>query len=140
MRTAVDLINLSPSAPLDGDVPEMVWTSKDVSYQHLSVFGCRAYVHIPKDERSKNDDKCKPCIFLGYGPKEFSYRLYDPIEKKVIRSRDVVFLEDQALQDLEPNEMSDLTPNFSVTETQGHRGDTEEYDDTVDDAIDDDDG
>ena len=52
----------------------------------------------------------------------------------------MVFLEDQALQDLEPNEMSDLTPNFSVTETQGHRGDTEEYDDTVDDAIDDDDG
>ena len=147
MRTAVDLINLSPSAPLDGDVPERVWTGKDVSYKHLKVFGCRAYVHIPKDERSKLDDKCKPCIFLGYGHEEFGYRLYDPVEKKVIRSRDVVFLEDQTLQDPEPNEMPDLTPDFSVTEhpmpapdTQGHGGDTEECEDTVDDAPDDDDG
>lgn len=26
---------------------------KDVSYDHLRVFGCRAFFHIPKDERSK---------------------------------------------------------------------------------------
>ena len=77
MRTEVDLINLSQLAPLDGDVPERVWTGKDVSYKHLRMFGCRAYVHIPKDERSKLDDKCKPIIFLGYGHEEFSYRLYD---------------------------------------------------------------
>ena len=31
VRVAVDLINLSPSAPLDGDVPERVWRGKDVS-------------------------------------------------------------------------------------------------------------
>ena len=30
MRTAVDLINLSSLAPLEGDVPERVWTGKDV--------------------------------------------------------------------------------------------------------------
>ena len=43
--------------------------------------------------------------------------------------------------------MSDLTLDFSVTEhptpapnTQGHGGDTEEYDDTIDDATDNDDG
>ena len=28
MRTAVDLINLSPSVPLNGDVPEKAWTGK----------------------------------------------------------------------------------------------------------------
>ena len=53
MSTAVDVINLSPCYPLNGDVPERVWTGKDVSYEHLRVFGCRAFVHIPKDERSK---------------------------------------------------------------------------------------
>lgn len=47
MRTTVDLINLSPSTHLDGDIPERVWTEKD--YKHLRVFGCRAYIHIPKD-------------------------------------------------------------------------------------------
>ena len=58
--------------------PGRVWTQKDVSYKHLRVFGCRAYVHIPKDERLKLDDKAKECIFLGYEHKELSvdYRIY----------------------------------------------------------------
>ena len=77
MKTSIDLINLSPSIRLKGDVPERVWTNKDVSYDHLRVFGCRAFVHIPKYERSKLDVKAKPCIFLGYGHEEFGYRLWD---------------------------------------------------------------
>nr|GEX47772.1 putative RNA-directed DNA polymerase, eukaryota [Tanacetum cinerariifolium] len=44
---------------------QWVWRDKDVSYSHLRVFGCKASVHIPKDERS--DVKNKPCVFLGYG-------------------------------------------------------------------------
>ena len=99
MCTAVDLINLSLSVLLEGDVLERVWTGKDVSYKHLRVFGYKAYVHIPKDERSKLDDKAKECIFLGYGHEEFGYRLWDPVARKLIRSRDVVFLEDQIVCD-----------------------------------------
>ena len=60
MRTSIDLINLSPSVPLKGDVPKRVWTGKDVSYDHLRVFDYRAFVHIPKDKRSKLDIKAKP--------------------------------------------------------------------------------
>ncbi|CAL1381478.1 unnamed protein product [Linum trigynum] len=75
MRTTVDLINISPLVPLEGDVPQRVWTGKEVSYEHLRVFGCKAYVHVPKDERAKLDDKAKPCIFMGYGREEFGYRL-----------------------------------------------------------------
>ncbi|KAI4324009.1 hypothetical protein L6164_023577 [Bauhinia variegata] len=59
MRTTVDLINLSPSVPLSGDIPERVWKGKDVSYKHLRVFGCKAFVHIPRDERFKLDAKSK---------------------------------------------------------------------------------
>jgi hypothetical protein len=51
-------------------------------------------MHIPKDERSKLDVKTRQCIFLGYGLDEFGYRLYDPVEKKLVRRRDVVFIED----------------------------------------------
>ena len=94
MRTSIDLINLSPLVPLKGDVPKRVWTWKDVSFDHLRVFGCKAFVHIPKDERSKLDVKAKPCILLGYGYEEFRHGLWDPLSKKIVRSRDVVFLED----------------------------------------------
>ena len=59
MRATVDLINLSPSYPLEGDIPERVWTGKFVSFEHLRVFGCKAFVHVPRDERSKLYTKTK---------------------------------------------------------------------------------
>ncbi|GKA87395.1 putative RNA-directed DNA polymerase [Tanacetum coccineum] len=104
LNTAVHVINLTPCVPLRFDVPDRVWSGKDVSYHHLRVFGCKASVHIPKDERSKLDVKNKPCVFLGYGQDELGYRLYDPVQKKLVRSRDVEFDEDQTLKDVEKTE------------------------------------
>lgn len=100
LYTAAHVINLSPSVPLDGDVPDKVWFGKEVSYNHLRVFGCKAFVHVPNDERSKLDPKTRQCIFVGYGQDQFGYRLHDPVEKKLVRSRDVVFLEDQNIEDI----------------------------------------
>ena len=101
MRTTVDLINLSPSYPLKGDIPKRVWTGKFVSFEYLRVFGCKTFVHVPRDERSKLDSKTKQCIFLGYSNEEFGYKLWDLTAKKIIRSRDVVFFEDQTIEDLD---------------------------------------
>jgi hypothetical protein len=64
----------------------MIWKDMDISYDHLRVFGCRVFVHIPKDERSKLDSKTNECIFMGYGNCELGYRLWDSIEKKLVRS------------------------------------------------------
>ena len=58
--TACCLINRSPSVPLDFDISKRVWTGKDVSYSHLKVFGCKAFVHVPKEQRSKLDSKSTP--------------------------------------------------------------------------------
>ena len=33
------------------------WYGKKPNVEHLKVFGCMAYVHIPKDERHKLDSK-----------------------------------------------------------------------------------
>ena len=75
INTVVYFINISPSVPLDFDISQRVWTGKDVHYSHLKVFGCKAFMHVPKEQRSKLDDKATPCIFIGYGDEEFSYRL-----------------------------------------------------------------
>ena len=77
VNTAVYLINGSPSVPLDFDIPQKVWTGKDVSYTHLKVFGCKVFIHVPKEERSKLADKATLCIFIGYGDEEFGYMLWD---------------------------------------------------------------
>ena len=47
--TACYLINRSPSIPLDFDIPERVWTRKDVSYSHLKVFRCKTFVYVLKE-------------------------------------------------------------------------------------------
>ncbi|CAL1399907.1 unnamed protein product [Linum trigynum] len=100
LLAAVYVWNRSPSVPLKYDAPEKVWTGKEVSYKHLRVFGCKAFVHIPKDERSKLDSKTRPCVFIGYGQNEFGYRFFDPIQKKLIRSRDAVFIENETIEDV----------------------------------------
>ena len=38
-------------------------------------------------------------FFFMYGHEEFRYRLWDPMSRKIVRSRDVVFLEDQLVDD-----------------------------------------
>ena len=93
VNTAVYLINRSPSIPLGLDIPERAWKGCDPVYTHLRVFGCKAYMHVPKDQRSKLDSKTNPCVFVGYGDEEYGFRLYDPEKGKVVRSRDVVFFE-----------------------------------------------
>ena len=84
LMTMTYVINKSPSTPLDGDVPQRVWTRKDVSYRHLKVFNYLTYVHVAKDKWGKLDPKTRPSIFLGYGDDAFGYRLWNIQEKKVI--------------------------------------------------------
>ena len=58
------VLNRSPCVPLQHEVPEKVWSGKDISYNRLRVFGCKAFVHIPKNKRSKLDEKTRH-IFIG---------------------------------------------------------------------------
>ncbi|KAG6766414.1 hypothetical protein POTOM_030496 [Populus tomentosa] len=109
MKIAVAMINLSPSVPLEFEVSDRVWKGNDVSYTHLRVFGCRAFVHVPRDERSKLDSKTKQCIFLGSEDDEFGYRLWDPKEKKIVRNRDVIFFKDQTIEDFKQKEKIEST-------------------------------
>ena len=95
VRTTCYLINRSPSTALDGGIPREVWTGKKLNYSHLKIFGCEAFVHIPKENRTKLDDKSMKCIFLGYADDEFGYHLLDLIKYKIIRSRDVIFNESE---------------------------------------------
>ena len=95
VRTACYLINRSPTIALDGGIPEEVWTGKNLNYSHLKIFGCEAFIHIPKENRTKLDDKSMKCIFLGYADEDFGYRLWDPVKHKIIRSRDVIFNESE---------------------------------------------
>jgi hypothetical protein len=38
---------------LDGGIPEEAWIGKKVNYSFLKTFGCEAFVHIDKENRTK---------------------------------------------------------------------------------------
>ena len=71
----------------------------------MRVFGCKAFVYISKDERS-NLAKAKECTYLGSPRDELGFKLWDPINKKIVRSRDVVFFEDHTIHDIQRSEKS----------------------------------
>ena len=91
--TTCYLVNQSPSSALDDKTPHEVWSRKKPSLQHLRVFGCDAYVHVPKENRSKLDNKVEKCIFIGYKDGVKGYKIWNPENKKIVYSRDVVFRE-----------------------------------------------
>jgi hypothetical protein len=59
----------------------------------LKTFGCEAFVHIDKENRTKIEAKSRKCTFIGYNVNAFGYRLWDYENKKIIRSRYVIFNE-----------------------------------------------
>ena len=83
------LINNNPTRANGGTTFEQFYSGKTPKFRHLQVFGYLAYVHIPKDNRTKLDSKTFNCFFLGYDTESKVYRLYDPNKKKIILSKDV---------------------------------------------------
>ncbi|KAL0544873.1 hypothetical protein IC582_020003 [Cucumis melo] len=89
----VYLSNCSPTRSLWNKTPQQAWTGRKPSIGHLRVFGCMAYAHIPDQKRSKLD-KSEKYVFVGYDASSKGYTLYNPVTKKTIVSRDVVFDEE----------------------------------------------
>ena len=50
-------------------------------------------MHVPKDKRRKLDNKDEKCIFVSYKHGIKGYKLWNPIIRKIVYSRDVVFRE-----------------------------------------------
>jgi hypothetical protein len=65
VRTATYLKNRSPTRALDEKTPEEVWSGKKPTIHHLRVFGCNAYVLLPKEQRQKLDMNSSKGLFMG---------------------------------------------------------------------------
>jgi hypothetical protein len=74
LLTAGHIINMSPSMPVGSKILQDLWTRRKLDYGKLRIFGCEAYILLPKDECRKLESRSWKCVFLGYGPDEsFSY-------------------------------------------------------------------
>lgn len=95
VNTAVYLKNRSPTKAVRNKTPEEAWTGRKQNLKFIRVFGCKAFMHIPKQKRTKWDPKSKELLHIGYCEDSKAYRLFDPETKMVHKGRDVVFFENQ---------------------------------------------
>ena len=69
--TTIYLINRGTLSSFDGGIPKEAWKSKKVNYSFLRTFGCEAFVHIDKENRTMLEEKSKKCTFIGYKVNDF---------------------------------------------------------------------
>ncbi len=93
VNTAVYIKNWCPTKVLDSKTPQEAWSGRKPDVSHLKVFGCKAFAHVPDEKRTKLESKSMPCVFLGYYEATKAYHLICVKTKRIIKSRDVVFIE-----------------------------------------------
>jgi hypothetical protein len=87
INTTKYLVNMSPSSVIVDTTPHEVWSCKNPSVSHLKVFGCDAFVHVPKENRSKLDKKAIRGIFIRYKEGMKGYKRWDHASRKTMYSR-----------------------------------------------------
>lgn len=102
VNTAVYTLNRRPGKSNNDKTPYEKWFNKAVSIKHMKKFGSVAFVHVPKQFRTKFKPKSKKVIMVGYDGYSQNYRLFDPVSKKVNVSRDVVFNEVDKYSNVKP--------------------------------------
>lgn len=92
MMTANYLQNRLPTSASDY-TPYELWHGQKPDYSTMRIFGCRAWVQVPRVKRSKLDPAAVCMTFVGYATQQKGYRFWNPRERKIVISRDASFLE-----------------------------------------------
>ena len=127
VAACVYLRNRSPTSSFKGETPYERWHGVKPNVEHLRVFGCNVYAHVPSEKRKKLDEKAVKGVFVGYLEGSKGYKIYVPETRKFIRSRDVKFRETSFGQsDLTPDD--DNTPDtLDVLNTSSKTSETTDY-------------
>ena len=130
IMTSVFLRNRCPTRSIVMDMsPYQVWTERKPVLTNLKVFGCHAFVTVPKQKRSKLDARSIRCRFLGYSEHEKAYRLEEVKTGRVLVSRDAKFMEDtfdSERHDRRYNEV-DIQDNDEVTDQDSPQHDQTDH-------------
>ena len=96
MASTVHVLNRTLRRCGPSEAPLEAITGKKPSLDHLRVFGCPAYVHVPFRRRTKMEAPSRKGIFVGYTPNSQSWMFYLPSAWIVLSSRSVTFDEERS--------------------------------------------
>ena len=95
VRHSMYLINRVATRTLKLQTPYECYKKKKPNVGHLRVFGCVCYAKNEAPHLRKLDDRSRELVHLGIDPGSKAYRLYDPTNRRIVVSRDVIFIENQ---------------------------------------------
>ena len=108
---AVYILNRVVGRSVGGKTPYEVWRGVKPNVSHIREFGSSVYVNIPKE------GKCEPkplkCVHVGFCEAQKAFRAWDPVDRKIIVTRDVIFQEpeDEKVVSSTPPSISDIVPD-----------------------------
>ncbi|RVW25499.1 Retrovirus-related Pol polyprotein from transposon TNT 1-94 [Vitis vinifera] len=112
ITSAAYLINRVPSSLINFQTPLQAFTNVVVAptVPNLPpcVFGCVAFVHLHKHQRTKLTSHALQCVFVGYALNRKGYRCYHPPTRRMYIAMDVVFHEDSIQSELVNQEAGEL--------------------------------
>jgi hypothetical protein len=91
VRTAIYLLNRSPTKALNNITPFEAWHGVKPKVSHLKIFGCVAHVKQVGPGIGKLSDRSKRMVFIGYESGTKGFRLFDPSTNRLVVNRDVIF-------------------------------------------------
>jgi hypothetical protein len=93
MNMALYIKNRCPTKAFDSKTPQEAWSGKKPDVFHLKIFGYKAFAHVHDEKRIKLKSKSMLCVFLRYYEGAKAYHLMCVKTKRIIKSRDVMFIE-----------------------------------------------
>lgn len=90
-QAASHIYNRMPLRRLKWHLPFESWTFTVPDISHLRVFGCKAYVHMQKDDRKKLDAHSMVMTFVGYENDAGGYCFWNRTARRLVVSSDVTF-------------------------------------------------
>lgn len=91
VRHSTYIINRVATKALDNQTPYESLMQKKPNVEHMRIFGCVAYTKINGPYLKKLEERSRCVINLGTEPGSKAYRLYGPVTRQVVVSRDVIF-------------------------------------------------
>lgn len=126
VRTAVYIINRLPTTSIKSrTTPAELWYERKVDIDKIRVFGSKAFVHVPKEERGKLDERSKTMFLIGYTGN--GYRLWDETANKVVTARSVIF--DENTKETVPQQIIEVEPEEDESKKILDNKSTEKKDD-----------
>jgi len=93
VRHAVYLLNRLPTRPMGEQTPFEAMNGRKPHLGHVKVFGCLAHAKQTTPQLKKLDDRSQRLVYFGVEEGSKAHRLYDPVQKRIVISRDTIFEE-----------------------------------------------